>query len=289
MNAEVASDVVSETCSVVGECEVPLVTVSRRAVMGAGIAVLGGVAAGCARAVRSPVPPTAAATTTDPIRSVPPSPTATPSSGPPPATVPAGPAVEVAHGSRARPEVALTFHGAGDVGIARQLLAIFAAHQVRVTVLAVGTWLAASPQIGREIVDAGHELGNHTYTHPDLDSMGPAAVQAEIAQCRDLLTKLVGSAGVHFRQSQAQHSTPLVRQLAGAAGYRTVLSYDVDSLDYTDPGPARIRSAVAAAQPGSIVSMHFGHADTVAAMPLVLADLAARGLTPVTATQLMRA
>ncbi|HEY2043436.1 MAG TPA: polysaccharide deacetylase family protein [Jatrophihabitans sp.] len=193
------------------------------------------------------------------------------------------------HGPRTRQEVALTFHGAGDVGIARQLLAVLAAHRASVTVLAVGTWLAANPQMGREIVDAGHELGNHTYTHPGLDGLPAAAARAEIVRCRDLLASLVGSPGAHFRQSQAQHSTPLVRQLAGAAGYRTVLSYDVDSLDYTDPGPASIRSAVATAQPGSIVSMHFGHAGTVTAMPLILADLAARGLKPVTATQLLRA
>jgi peptidoglycan/xylan/chitin deacetylase (PgdA/CDA1 family) len=264
---------------------------SRRAMLAAGIVAVGGVVAGCARAVRPTVlsvPGSPTSSTSNADRSAVPPPSVAVSTTLP--TRPAGgPAVEVANGLRSRPEVALTFHGAGDVAIARELLAVFAAHGATVTVLGVGTWLAANPEIGREIVDAGHELGNHTYTHPDLDSLGPAAVQAEIAQCRDLLTKLVGSAGVHFRQSQAQHSTPLVRQLAGAAGYRTVLSYDVDSLDYTDPGPARIRSAVAAAQPGSIVSMHFGHAGTVAAMPLVLADLAARGLTPVTATQLLRA
>jgi peptidoglycan/xylan/chitin deacetylase (PgdA/CDA1 family) len=183
----------------------------------------------------------------------------------------------------------LTFHGAGDAGIARQLLAIFDAHHASVTVLAVGTWLASTPQMGHEIVDAGHELGNHTFTHPDLEALVPTAVRAEIERCRDLLMSIVGSGGAFFRPSQAQFSTPLVRELAGAAGYQTVLSYDVDSLDYTDPGPGRIRSAVAAARAGSIVSMHFGHADTVAAMPLVLADLAARGLTPVTATQLLRA
>lgn len=147
-----------------------------------------------------------------------------------------GPAVEVAHGVRTRPELALTFHGAGEVGIARELLAIFAAHRARVTVLAVGTWLAGSPHIAREIIDAGHELGN-----------------------------------------------------AGAAGYRRVLSYDVDSLDYTDPGPDAIRRAVASAQPGSIVSMHFGHPGTVTAMPSILADLTSRGLAAVTATQLLRA
>jgi len=68
-----------------------------------------------------------------------------------------------------------------------------------------------------------------------------------------------------------------------------VVSYDVDSLDFTDPGAATVRSKVATATGGSIVSMHFGHQDTVTALPEVLADLAARGLTPVTVSTLLGA
>jgi peptidoglycan/xylan/chitin deacetylase (PgdA/CDA1 family) len=172
--------------------------------------------------------------------------------------------------------------------LARKLLAIFADHSAAVTVLAVGTWLAQYPSMAREILDGGHELGNHTYRHLDIDALSADMARHEIVRCRDLLVSLTGSPGAHFRQSQAQVATPLVRRLAGEAGYRVCLSYNVDSLDYTDPGPAVVRSRVRAARPGSIVSLHFGHPDTVAAMPGILSDLAARGLRPVTATRLLR-
>jgi peptidoglycan/xylan/chitin deacetylase (PgdA/CDA1 family) len=195
--------------------------------------------------------------------------------------------VQYAHGPRSRPQVALTFHGAGDPSIARDLLAIFAAHRAKVTVLAVGTWLETQPGIAHEIVAAGHELGNHTYRHLDIDSLGRRAARAEIVRCRDVLVSLVGSPGAHFRQSQSPTATPLVRALAGAAGYPVCLSYDVDSLDFTDPGPSAVRSNVAKARNGSIVSMHFGHPGTVTAMPHVLSDLADRGLAAVTASTLL--
>ena len=198
-----------------------------------------------------------------------------------------GPAREFAHGSRSRAQVALTFQGAGHPGIARELLAIFAEHRAKVTVMAVGTWLAANPQIAQEIAAAGHELDNHSYTHPNLNSLSPPLVRAEIDRCRDLLVSQVGSGGIHFRQSQAQHATPTVLRVAGTAGYRTVLSYDVDSLDYLDPGAATVRRAVSSARAGSIVSMHFGHPGTVAAMPRILSDLASRRLTAVTAGTLL--
>lgn len=193
----------------------------------------------------------------------------------------------MANGARTRAEVALTFHGSGDIGLAREVLAVLATHRAHVTVLAVGTWLSANPSVAADILDAGHELGNHTWTHPTLVDLGESAVRGEINRCRDLLMRLTGSPGAHFRQSGSQHSTPLIRALAGRAGYPICLSYDVDSLDWTDPGPATVRRNVAAAGNGSIVSMHLGHAGTVAALPAVLADLASRGLRPVTATSLL--
>src|SRR6266540_3344217 len=191
-----------------------------------------------------------------------------------PAPTPTGPAVAVANGPRTWPQVALTFHGAGDPGLARQVLATAEAAGARITVLAVGTWLAAHPDMARRIAGAGHELGNHTWTHPAVAALGPAAAAAEIDRCRDLLDRLTGSPGTHFRQSQAQHTTPLIRQLAGRAGYRTCLSYDLDSLDWIDPGPAAIRGTVAVGvRPGSVVSLHLGHPGTLAALPDILADL----------------
>jgi peptidoglycan/xylan/chitin deacetylase (PgdA/CDA1 family) len=194
----------------------------------------------------------------------------------------------VAHGLRSRHEVALTFHGAGDPALAQAVLGTLERRGARVTVLAVGTWLAANPQLARRIVGAGHELGNHTWTHPVLDDLSATRARVEIERCRDLLERLTGSPGGHVRQSGGQHATPLVLDLAGAAGYPVCLSYDVDSLDWTDPGPAAIRRNVAASvRPGSVVSLHLGHPGTLTALPSILADLGQRGLRPVTATTLL--
>jgi len=249
------------------------------------VAAAGAVVAACTGTRRAP-------TTTSATSSAPAAPSAQPAStsprATPPVTAPTGPAVEYASGPPTRAAVALTFHGQGDLGIARDLLAIFEQHSAHVTVLAVGSWLAANPHMADEIIGAGHELGNHTYNHLDINNLDAASARAEIVRCRDLLRSLTCSTGAHFRQSQAQHASALVRQLAGAAGYPVVLSYDVDSLDYTDPGAQQIRRNVGAARAGSIVSMHFGHADTVTAMPMILSDLTARGLSAVTATELLR-
>jgi peptidoglycan/xylan/chitin deacetylase (PgdA/CDA1 family) len=216
-----------------------------------------------------------------------PSPTARPrgdASTQPPAQL--GP--QVVHGPRDRPQVALTFHGQGPLSIAEALLAEAERAGARVSVLAVGTWLEQYPQIAQRILSGGHDLGNHTMHHLDIAAMDAAGAYAEIAECAQRLRVLTGSAGRWFRPSQTQYATPLIEREARKAGYQTCVSYDVDSLDYTDPGPdAVVATVLGSVRPGSIVSMHFGHSGTVTALPAILRGLASRALRPVTLTALL--
>jgi peptidoglycan/xylan/chitin deacetylase (PgdA/CDA1 family) len=207
----------------------------------------------------------------------------------PPSGQPTPTEKEIVHGPRDRPAVALTFHGQGDEQIVGRLLDELAKGGARVTVLAVGTWLQQVPAMAKRILDGGHELGNHTQHHLDIKAMTPDNAYAEIEACAGELEKLTGSIGTWFRPSQTVHSTSLIEAQAAKVGYQTCLSYDVDSLDYTDPGAATITKAtLSGVQNGSIVSMHFGHAGTVTAMPAILDGLRHRGLSPVTMTELMR-
>ena len=202
-------------------------------------------------------------------------------------TVPGGPSVEVGTGPAGSGQVALTFHGGGDPATAQSILDIAADRGARITVLAIGTWLEANPAMAAAIVGGGHDLGNHTWSHPVLSDLGADEVREEIIRCRDLLIRLTGSPGPFFRTSSGQHASELILAEAGAAGYPRTLSYDVDPQDWTDPGAAAVREGAARAAGGSIVSLHFGHPGTVAALPGILDDLQARALQAVSASTLL--
>ncbi len=100
-----------------------------------------------------------------------------------------------------------------------------------------------------------------------------------------------GAHRVHRHLVQALARIPRLparRTARPPAGYPHVLSYDVDSLDFTSPGaPAVVRNVMADVRAGSIVSLHFGYADTVAALPGLLHELDRRGLHAVTTTELL--
>src|SRR5262249_42826331 len=117
--------------------------------------------------------------------------------------------------------------------------------------------------------------------------LGEAAAQTEIERCAAVLEKLTGTRRQWFRPSGTQHATRAILVAAGRAGYTHALSYDVDSLDWSDPSPATVGSKLAAAHAGSIVSMHLGHRATIEALPAVLENLKQKGLTPVTVSDLL--
>jgi peptidoglycan/xylan/chitin deacetylase (PgdA/CDA1 family) len=208
---------------------------------------------------------------------------ASPSSG--------APAVYVAHGPRDQPKAALTFHGSGDPALTAQILTLAGQHGAPLTVFAVGTWLEQHPDLAGQILVAGHELANHTYTHPALGSLGEAAVADEITRCRDVLMRQTSTNGRWFRPSGIESApSALILAETGKAGYATSVGFDVDPQDYTDPGAdAVVRRVASGVQPGSIVSLHLGHAGTVAAFERILGVLQSRGLKPALVRNLLAA
>jgi peptidoglycan/xylan/chitin deacetylase (PgdA/CDA1 family) len=194
---------------------------------------------------------------------------------------------EVSQAPAVTDAVALTFHGDGSPELAEALLGEAEKADARLTVLAVGQWLAQYPQMAERVLKGGHELGNHTENHLDIDAMSESQAYEEIERCAVRLEQLTGSRGRWFRQSQAQHASTSVRAAATRAGYGTLLSYDLDPLDYTNPGTTAIeRNVLNKIRGGDVVSMHLGHPETVTALPVILAGLASRGLRAVTASEL---
>ena len=258
-------------------------TISRRTFLLAGAgAVLAGCAAGRKRAVgvggpstTLPAPPSTAA--------APPATTTT--------KAPSGPARYVANGPRTSAAVALTFHGSGDPALTDQLLSIAAQLKAPITVFAVGQWLAANPTMAGKLLAAGHELANHTFTHPALASQPRATVATEITKCRDVLSSQTGSPGRWFRPSGVEGApNATILSESGVAGYPVVVGFDVDPLDYQDPGAdAIVRRTAAKLQPGSIVSLHLGHAGTVAAFERLVSTARSKNLEPVVVSRLLQA
>jgi peptidoglycan/xylan/chitin deacetylase (PgdA/CDA1 family) len=260
---------------------------SRRAFLAAAAAAM---AAACSDhptrpGARSPTTPTRPGSVHHPTAAGHEETTAAPASG-----LDAKPAEVVFAGPRTGRQVALTFHLSGDPTLVSRLLDTAAGAGVPISLFAVGRWLAEHPALVKRILAEGHELDNHTWSHPVLGRLNGPAVAAEIRRCRAALTRATGSGGRYFRPSGMTRPTPLVLAEAAAAGYPLVVGFDVDPRDYTDPGADAVTARIAAGlRPGSIVSLHTSHAGTIAALDPILATVRTRGLQPVRLQQLLAA
>ncbi len=243
-------------------------------------------------------PPTpAAGSTPAPSATLLPSLTPAPSATPDPniaSTWAPVPVQFIYHGSRALPHVALTFdvcqdpaYPAGfDAAIVQQLVET----NTPATFFMGGDWMRTHPQ---ETALLGSypffELGNHSWSHPDLRSLSDEALDLEIVQTQDLLYLLTGRQGQLFRLPYGYGDERVLNAIAAHGLY--TIQWDVET---GDPDPnfsaETIRRAVReGVQNGSIIIMHANGRGwhTAEALPGILEELGSRGFVPVTVTELL--
>lgn len=224
------------------------------------------------------------ATTAAPTTTLAPTTTAAPST-----TRFSGTARYLPSGDTSAKRVAFTFHTEGTVTQVTRLLDMAKALDVPLTMLVVGKWLEANPDLGKRIATAGHDVGNHTYSHLSLPDQTRTVVAQEIERCAALLANITGDRGRWFRPSGSNSTTTLINEEAGKAGYPIVLGFDVDPLDYQDPGSTTVRSRVVSGlKPGGIVSLHAQHQGTIDVFESMVAAVREKGYTLVRASDLVR-
>ncbi|MGW5721298.1 polysaccharide deacetylase family protein [Amycolatopsis sp. NPDC003865] len=172
--------------------------------------------------------------------------------------------------------VALTFDDGPYPSTTPALLAALGG--VRATFFLWGEHAAAHPELVREIAAAGHVLGNHTWTHPHLTGLPARVRDQEVRRTQDLLVALTGQRPVLFRPPYGD-TDGAVRATAAGHGLTEVL-WTVDTRDWDGASEDEIVAAAGRVAPGGVVLMHEGRPATVAAVPRILAGLAARGLRP---------
>jgi peptidoglycan-N-acetylglucosamine deacetylase len=192
------------------------------------------------------------------------------------------------HGHRDTPRVALTFDDGPDPVNTRRVLEILDRYGARATFFCVGHHVAALPDEVRRIAAAGHELGNHSWSHPYLPDLTPEQLREQIDRTGEAVARVTGEAPTLFRPPYGALTPEVLAALEGHPTTPTM--FDVDSRDWTRPGPERIAATVLeSAGPGSVVLMHEGGGDrgqTVLALPSIIEGLLERGLELVTVGEL---
>lgn len=186
------------------------------------------------------------------------------------------------------PVVALTFDDGPTAQYTSEILDLLDRRQVKATFFVVGRALERDPEVGRRIVAAGHELGNHTYSHTRLVLQPLPFIRQEIERT-DALIRQAGHQGeIYFRPPNGKKLVLLPYYLA-ATGRRTVTwSVAPESAPYeADVIVDRVLDQV---RPGSIILLHVmyeSRAESRAALPGIIDGLRERGYRFVTLSELL--
>lgn len=193
-------------------------------------------------------------------------------------------------------QVALTFDDGPDPKWTPQILDILKAYNVKAAFFLVGAHAEEYPGLVRRIVEEGHEIGNHTYYHPNLALCWPEHIRLELNATQLLLETITGRSTTLFRPPYAADTSPskitelTPLQLAQDLGYLVVLE-NIDPQDWARPGADIILQRIKQQRrDGSIILLHDAGGDreqTVEALPHILDYLKTRGDSVVSLSTLL--
>ncbi len=191
-------------------------------------------------------------------------------------------------------QIALTYDDGPNDPHTLRLLEVLAKHNVHATFFLIGRYVQQQPQIARAIVQAGHVVGNHTFTHPLLIFKSEAEIRQELTQCRDALQDAIGEPSNLFRPPFGGRR-PAVLRIARELGLEPVM-WNVTGYDWNAPPAAVIERKVAKQiRGGDVILLHDGghkqmgadRSQTVIATDHLITRYKAEGYEFVTIPQMM--
>ena len=180
----------------------------------------------------------------------------------------------------------LSFDAAWGNEDTQQLIDILAEYDVKATFFVVGQWVDKYPESVKALHDAGHEVQNHSNTHPHMAKLSSSDVVTELNACNDKVESVTGVRPTLFRCPYGEYDDHVINAVNSMG--MTAVQWDVDSLDWKGLSAQEIEKRVLErVQPGSIVLFHNAAENTPQALPGIIESLLADGYSIVPVSQIL--
>ncbi|WP_195573257.1 polysaccharide deacetylase family protein [Paenibacillus sp. 1001270B_150601_E10] len=193
------------------------------------------------------------------------------------------PPTEIYRGNEKKPAVALMINVAWGNEFIRPMLDTLKKEGVKATFFFDGSWVKKNPELAKEIASEGHEIGNHAYSHPNMNELSEGRQYQEIDKTKKVITETIGEHSEWFAPPSGAFNSLTVKT-AHQLGLKTVL-WTVDTIDWQKPSPgtvvSRVRNKVSA---GSLILMH-PTASSSAALADMIAVIRQKELVPGTVSE----
>ena len=199
-----------------------------------------------------------------------------------------------ARGPQGSKQIALTYDDGPNDPHTLRLLEMLAKHDVRATFFMIGRYVQRRPDLVRDLLKAGHVVGNHTFTHPHLVVSGAVETRNQLEECQRAVEEVTGVAPRLFRPPFGGRR-PMTLRIARSLGLEPIL-WNVTSWDWeTPPAEKIVQTCVRQMRGGDVVLMHDGghrgfgadRSQTVLATNLLIEKYKTEGHEFVTIPQMM--
>lgn len=178
--------------------------------------------------------------------------------------------------------VALTFDDWGTDYTITKLLDILARQQVKATFFVRAKGVEANPNLARAILEEGHDVANHSYSHPVVTTLNPDELQADVVKAHRVITYAIQQKPTMLFRPPTGEIDDQTARVISAIGYSNIALYDVTSLDWDSSNSAAdiVNSTMKQVKPGSVILLHMlDDIHTIEALPTVIKDLKQQGYT----------
>ena len=180
----------------------------------------------------------------------------------------------------------LSFDAAWDDKDTDELIEILNQNNVKTTFFVVGSWAEKYADSVKKLSDNGHEIMNHSDTHPHINQLSDKKIEEEIINCDDKIEAITKKRPHLFRGPYGEYNNNVI-EISEKLGHK-VVQWDVDSLDWKDLSADDIYARVLKrVKPGSIMLFHNGAKNTPEALKKILPDLISKGYKIVPVSELI--
>jgi peptidoglycan-N-acetylglucosamine deacetylase len=165
------------------------------------------------------------------------------------------PAAPIYRGNPEKPMVSFIINVAWGNEYLPDMLATLKKHNVTASFFLEGRWVKENPDLAKMIAESGHEIGNHSYTHPDMAKLSPAEIKNQLEKTNAVIEATTGSSVKWFGPPSGSYNDGVVK-IADVLGLRTII-WTVDTIDWQKPAPETIvQRVVTKVHPGALILMH---------------------------------
>lgn len=181
--------------------------------------------------------------------------------------------------------ISITLDGTWGADYTDRILEILRDNEVKITFFFAGYWLEKYPEMVKKIASEGHEIENHSYTHPHFNQLSNQEIEKEVSSTSKLIEDLTGKKPRFFRPPFGEYNNNVIKKIS-EMGYQ-VIQWSIDSHDWKEPGVDHIVKQLLKADSGDIILMHNNAPETAEALKIALPLLKEKGYKIVPLSELV--